>query len=309
MWSRKSLLVFLLGGLVAAIGIGCSSESPSAPLTNFNPQPLLVATDFQFDSRVATIDLAERTLTFTGVDYTAIATDDCEIVRIDQGTEIPILFSDILVGDSARVCGTLQDDNSVLAYRIRIFTESECTGYDVAFRETIATIDYAAGTFTVTGRSEVILVDNNTVIWGSTSQALGGGDAGVGSVGGDYDVAKSTKIYYEFTDLAVGHIVEVRANIAGTDMLLAVSIKVVNCSFKKCVEFNAYLASVDVTTGIVTFDGLSWTGDVCLQTALLDLDGQPLTLADFAVGDFVAVKGFPAEADMLKICMMQKIEP
>jgi len=316
MRSRKGLLVFLLGGLVAAISVGCSGESPFAPFSSPITQAerdgsggsSQSASNIQFASRVATIDLAERKLTFTGVSYVAIATDDCEIVRLDGGTETPILFSDIQVGDSARVCGILQADNDVLANKIRIFAESECPDYDLAFRDTIATIDYAAGTFTVTGRSEVILVDDNTVIWGHTSLALAAGDGGDG---GEGNIVKDTRIriYYEFTDLAVGHVVEVRADIVSPDTLLAVSIKVANCSFKKSVEFSAYLASVDVPARIVTFDGLPWIGVVCPQAALIDLDGQPLTLADFAAGDFVAVKGFPLEADTLYICLMQKTEP
>ncbi|MFH1374186.1 MAG: DUF5666 domain-containing protein [bacterium] len=313
MQRRKGLLVFLLGGLVAAISVGCSSESPLAPISSPITQeardgsgdPSLSAGNIQFDSRVATIDLAERKLTFTGASYVAIAAEDCEIVRLDGGTVTPILFSDIQVGDSARVCGILQSDSEVLANKIRIFAESECPDYDVAFRDTIATIDYAAGSFTVTGRSEVILVDDNTVIWGHTSQALSGG----GGNGGEGNVVKGMRIYYEFTDLAVGHVVEVRADIVSLDTLLAVSIKVANCSFKKSVEFSAYLASVDVPARIVTFDGLPWIAMVCPQAALIDLDGQPLTLADFASGDFVAVKGFPLEADSLFVCLMEKIEP
>ena len=317
MWYKKSLLVLLLGGLVAAIGIGCSNEGPPAPLGSYDTQAerdgsgdpsQAVRANIQFSSRVATTDSAERKLTFTDVSYVVIAPDDCEIFRVDEGTETPILFSDIQVGDSARVCGILQTDIDVLASQIRVFANPECPDYDVAFRGTIATIDYAAGAFTVTGRTEVILTDDNTVIWGREQASLSfaasdGGSDGVGEIG------KATRIYYEFTDLAVGHVVEVMANIAGPDTLLAAFIKVANCSFKISVEFSAYLASVDVSSRIVTFDGLSWIGDVCLQTALLGLDGQPLNLAEFAVGDFVTVKGFPAEADVLSICLMQKTEP
>jgi hypothetical protein len=312
--SRKGLLVFLLGALVATIGMGCASESPIGPFSSPIIQAerdgvgtsLQSAADIQFDSRVASVNPAERKLTFTGVSYVAMATDSCEIVRLEKGVETPILFSDIVVGDSARVCGDLQADNTVLARRIRIFTESECPDYDVSFRDTIVTIDYSASAFTVAGRSEIVLVDDNTVIWGHTSQSLGSGGGGDGGGSG---VGKDNGTSYTFTDLAVGHVVEVKADIVSPDTLLAVSIKVANCSFKKSVQFSAYLASIDAATRITTFDGLSWIGVVCPQAALTDLDGQPLTLADFAAGDFVAVKGFPLEADSLFICLMEKTEP
>lgn len=106
--SRKGLLVFLLGAglLVAAIGIGHGQS----------------ADHIQFASRVATIDLAERELTFTGVSYVAVAAADCEIFRMERGLRTPILFSDIQVGDSTKVCGVLQADNDVLANKIRVFS-------------------------------------------------------------------------------------------------------------------------------------------------------------------------------------------
>ncbi len=316
---RKCLTAFLLGGLVAAISIGCSSESSFAPLSSPGTQaerdgvagPLPTAGNIQFNSRVASIDLAERKLTFSTVSYVAVAGDSCEIMRVESGVETPILFGDIQIDDSIRVCGLLLSESDVLADRIRIFAESECPDYDLSFRDTIAAIDYSSGTFTVTGRTEIIVVDESTVIWGMTrSFALSdrpddsGNDNGKGNV---YSHGQDT--IYAFTDLAVGYVVAVKGNIISPDSLLAISIKVANCNLKKSVEFSAFLASVDVPSRVVTFDEVTWVGQVCPQAVLTDLLGQPLALGDFSAGDYVAVKGFPLDGDSLYICLMEKTEP
>lgn len=106
--SRKSLLVVFLGVglLVAAVSTGHAQTEDQ----------------IKFVSTVATIDLAERTLTFADADYVVIAADDCEIFRMAAGVPIPVLLSDIQIGDMVKICGVLQADNTVLAYKIRIRT-------------------------------------------------------------------------------------------------------------------------------------------------------------------------------------------
>jgi len=47
---------------------------------------------------------------------------------------------------------------------------------------------------------------------------------------------------------------------------------------------------------------------VRLNGADLPPDGDP-TLADFAAGELVAVKGFPLEGDTLKIARVTKVKP
>jgi hypothetical protein len=86
-------------------------------------------------------------------------------------------------------------------------------------------------------------------------------------------------------------------------------VKVANCNDKQCTTFSAALATIDVDARTVTFDGLDWLGTVCNGARLIGLDGEELTLADFAVGDYVAVKGFPVDDQTLKICEMVKILP
>ncbi len=105
---KKGLLVFFLGAgvLAAAVASGLSRS----------------ADHVQFASRVATTDVAGRTLTCTSVNYVVTAAADCELVSVQKGLKTTILFSDIQVGDSAKVCGFLQADNEVIASKIQVFT-------------------------------------------------------------------------------------------------------------------------------------------------------------------------------------------
>ena len=171
------------------------------------------------------------------------------------------------------------------------------------------TIDYAAGTFTVTGRTETIMVDENTLIWGRLGYSNSLGETGgfTPSDGGTVEESKYQRFIdttYAFTDLEEGDIVEVKAFIVDENTLLAAVIKVANCPDKKSVAFTAPLASVDCDLRIVTFDGENWIGAVCPGAILLDADGAVMTLCDFQPGDPVDVKGFPMESDTLKICEM-----
>ena len=112
-----------------------------------------------------------------------------------------------------------------------------------------------------------------------------------------------------FADLEVGDIVEVKANVVDESTLLAVAIKLANCvdMEAQCVRFEATIATLDVDARTVTFDGLAWDGIICKGAKLLDADGLEITLADFAPGELVDVKGVPGEDDVLKICFMQKL--
>ena len=316
----SGVLLVLLGMAVAAIGFGCSGENPENLLGSPNSiavaeddggsvTRVLLADQIQFASRVASIDPGEMKLTFTGVSYIAVAAEDCEIVVIIKGEVTPMPFDAIIVGDSVQICGDLQANETVLAKKVRIYGTTDCPDYDVIFWDTITTIDYAAGSFTVASQTQIIVVDDNTVIWGRipSSSALSTGD-GDGEGDQENPWIKDQSVIYEFTDLAVGFVVEVHAKEIDSETLLAVSIKIANCSFKKCLEYSGYLATVDVDARLVTLDGLTWIGTVCPLAALTDADSSPLTLGDFNPGDYVTVKGFPEEGDTFYICAMEKTE-
>jgi hypothetical protein len=274
----------------------------------------------QFAGRVRTMDMNQLMLTFMGKPDTIIANQNCQVVRWQNGGEAPTQFWQIKAGDSVEVMGQRHQNGYMYANKVKVCGDKNGCQYDVAFRDTIVAIDYAAGTLTVKNRIETILVDSSTMIYGvivrmyepptdgGARQQQGAG-AGDGTGYGYRVQAKDTLL--TLTDLAVDDVIEVRAKVIDANTLLAVSITLAACNDveKKCVEFTAALASVDVDARIVTFDGLSHIGTVCNGAKLTGLDGEVLTLADFAVGEFVAVKGFPLEGDTLKICQMTKVNP
>jgi hypothetical protein len=299
--------------------LGCSDTSPLSPAGGIALDPTEI-TDVsyaqagepvQFAARVATVYQVERMLMFAGQPDTVVAAHECIIVRLNNEQETPIPFEDIQPGDSAQVNGVRMQNGSVMAHRIKI-----CESWDVAFRDTITSIDYSAGTFTVAGRSEVITTDSATVFWGNIiiRHQLNQYQNQEQSAGcllrqnpEYYSTAHATPL--TFTDLEVGDVVEVRADIVDGSTLLAVMVKVANCNDKECITFSANLATIDVDARTVTFDGLNWLGTVCNGARLIGLDGEELTLADFGVGDYVAVKGFPIDDQTLKVCEMVKTLP
>ena len=303
----------LAGALLALLVIGCSEELPlTAPISS--GQPLLTASpdgQVQFVAVVATADAATRTLTFDGADYVVIADDDCQIVRITAGDETVVEFADIVAGDSVKVCGLTQEDGTILAHRIRIYCtcDADCINYDLKFRDQIVTIDYAGGSFTVAGMTETILVDGNTVIWTTIGGGMAAGETDyTGDQGGTVSrEAGARRVDLAFTDLAEGYTVQVKAIIEDAATLRAVEIKVAGESYEECNLFEAALATVDLNTRTVTFDGLNWIGVVCQNALLSDADGAVLVLEDFAAGDLVSVKGFPLEGDTLKVCALTKL--
>jgi hypothetical protein len=321
----KRLLNFLALGLVSALivtAIGCSDQSPIGPSTQFNTLPVAFAPGdpAQFAARVATINQSQQMLTFAGRNDTVVAAHNCIIVRLNNGTEAPIPFSDIKPGDSMEVNGIRQQNGYVEARHLRLCDNSGGNNYDLAFRDTIATIDYAAGTFTVAGRTELITINDNTIIWGNIIVRQPGdnnqyqhqyeySNANLKPTPGFYSVQRDTAL--TFTDLKVGDVVEIKANIIDDATLLAVSIKIANCTdfdSDRCTQFTSTLAAVDTDARAVTFTDQPWLGVICNGTKLIGLAGETLTLSDFAAGDLVAVKGFPLEGDSLKVCQMEKVQ-
>jgi len=304
-----------LAAVVAAaalVSIGCSESNPVAPAddTQSTTAYTLLADSVHFAACVATVDQNRRMLTFEGRADTVIAAQDCNIIRLKGNVEAPVPFTSIQPGDSLDVHGTRNMNGDIYAYRLRICQD---TRWDIAFRDTINSIDYAAGSFTVAGRTETILVDENTYIWGNllTRQERIGNRyenqyrlAQAAQDGYSYRYARRDTALV-FTDLKVGDVVEVRAVNVDPLTLRAVFIKVTNCTEfdDRCVQFEATIASIDPDTRSVTFVGLSWNGVVCKGAKLTDADGNPITLADFTVGLLVAVKGHPVD-DVLQICQM-----
>jgi hypothetical protein len=321
----RALALPLLGIAAILFVFGCSGDRSTGPgstggIMDGMYAALTAGDPVQVTGRVMTTDPITRMLTFLGLPDTAIAAADCEIVLLtDPPDGVPITFEEIQVGDSVLVCGIIDENNYIPAHKIRVYVLQDCDTYDVAFRETITAIDYAARTFTVTNCTETITVDDNTLIWGNKIVTRPGGDgiSGPDTTRGlcllrgnpfENSYHEVETVIYDFSDLQVGDVVEVRADIAEPGTLLALKIKVANCSFKRTVEFVGYVATIDVSTRVVTFQGLNWIAVVCPGALLTDMTGQPVTLDDFSVGDTVAVKGFPLDTDALQICEMQLLE-
>jgi hypothetical protein len=271
--------------------------------------------NYQFAARVQTTDQNRMTITFQERPDTVIALQHCEFARQCFGFQFRVQFSDIQAGDSVQVQGEKHQDGYLYAHRVQVCTTDPGGRWDISFKDTITTIDYTLGTFTVTNRSELITTDENTKIWGVTEVIVppsdNGRNGGSGASLGDPDGSGRhlTDTALQFTDLVVGDVVTVHAMFVDETTLLTTCIRLTDCGEikKKCVEFVDQLASVDPDTRVVTFVGQGWTGDVCNGAQLIGLSGEELTLADFTAGETVAVKGLPMTEDTLRISRMEKV--
>lgn len=306
----------IFGLILTAIMIGCSSNSPISPVSQLDKSPAggddcPNCAQVNFAARVQWLNQETFRISFGGVPDTVFAVQNCEMFKLVAGHQVRIQFSDIQLGDSAEVIGQHQANGNVIAQRLRIMASDGSCGYDLAFRDSIAAIDYTAGTFTVYGRTETISIDENTVIWGTLAsrQNMALGDAEPQNNQHRDQLCKDRDTLFVFTDLQVGDVVEVKANVIDESNLLAVKIKIANCAAKQCITFDAVVATVDLENNAVTFVGLDWVGTVCPNAQLLDSEGGDLMLDDFAAGDQVTVKGFPAEDGTLKICVLTLVSP
>lgn len=319
---------WLLVALVIAAAIGCSSENPVLPLNNSSETALPSLTldgqppcvKIQFSATIAAIDYDQRVLTFDEPDYAVIVPEECPIAQVQDGERIDITFGDLAAGGFVKVCALVLEDGTVEARLVILYPGGVGIGYDVCFQDTLATIDYGAGTFTVKGRTETLTIDENTVIWGKLpynySPAEGNSKDGFssGSMDNEGDQPylnqnrQAVDTFFTFTDLQPGYLLEIKANLVDETALLAVEIKVLGCNWRQSVQFEDYIATINYETGEVAFDGNDWIGTICPGAALLDAEGGTLTLEDFASGDYVLVKGVPLpEEGFLKICAMTRM--
>lgn len=305
--------------LLLVVIVGCNKSPVDSISSNSTDQSFdsprtfgAVAGGQQLKARVETIDQNRRMLTLAGISDTVIALQNCQVTRFHNNNESPIPFEDIQPGDSAEVHGDRNQDGNVYATRIRICSKGE--KYDVAFRDTIVTIDYALGQFTVAGKSDIILVDSNTLIFGVTKEwktqlkTEGNQPAATKCSPGGEGNGVDHLVYFTFTDLAEGDVVEVKAIMVDPSTLLAVQIKIANCEPKAdCTQFETTIATVDYSTRTITFTDQTIQGWVCPGAKLLDAAGEPLILEDFLVGDAVTVKVQPFDEEVWKVAEMQKL--
>ena len=269
----------------------------------------------QFVAELETLDLATGTLTFVDHEEVVIADEDCIVVSVVAGVQETITLADLVIGDMVKVCGFVQEDGSILANRLTVYSGCDASQYDLAFRDEITSIDYEAGTFTVMYQAETITTDENTVIWTVVPEMNRGdgnddyGDPGVGSNTGDApDIPYQVRhAYYEFGELEVGDVVEVRAFIIDENTLLAASIKLANSVYRLCIDFDATLTAIDYDTRMVSFAERDYESYVCAGADLHTVDGDALTLEDFAVDDAVHVRGYETDEGYFKVSEMTKL--
>lgn len=315
MVASAALLMVVIVGCNKSPMESVSSSSSETTFDEFTNPPTgfaAVVEGPQIKARVETVDQNRRMLTFEGESDTVIALHNCQIVRYNNNNESPIPFVNIKPGDSCEVRCEQSQNGYLYAWHIKVCGESG--NYDLAFRDTILTIDYALNQFTVVGRNETILVDSNTVIfgvtpmWNTDPKNENPGPAAAKADPSDNGNAGLNRVNYLFTDLAEGDVLEIRAKVIDENTLLAVYIKVANCEEKsKCELFESTLATIDYDTRLVTFTDQLWIGWVCPGASLLDAAGEELTLEDFVAGDAVSVKGVPLEGDTLKVSLLQKM--
>lgn len=310
------LLRSLIGFALTAVMIGCSGTSSDSPVSPLN-KPLTGPDDcpncdqVNFAARVQTLNQEMFRITFAGAPDTAYALQNCEMFKLVAGHQVRVQFADIQLNDSVEINGHRQANGDVIAQRLRIMASDGSCGYDLAFRDSIATIDYSAGTFTVYGRTETISIDENTVIWGAKSTRYNAALTSSQPQNNQQreQLIKDRDTVLTFTDLQVGNVVEVRADVVDESNLLALKVKLANCPETLCITFDAILAVVSSDDNTVAFVDLAWIATVCPNAQLFDADGNELTLADFSAGDQVSVKGFPSSDGTLKICLMTVVSP
>lgn len=317
------LLVWLAAVAMLAGLVGCTDQLATNGDASFSqtvtplsgPSPNRI----QIVDYLAGIDVDARALTFVESEYVVTVPEDCPIVAVQGGEETDLTFADLKVGDYVKVCAVVQGD-IVTAHKVVVYLGGDCEGFDLIWQDSIATIDYAAGTFTVYGRDETITIDANTVIWGKIPYQNGTGNEGYvekdpannGSFkddGGDQFRLRernAVDTIYAFTDLQPGWVLEIKANIVDENTLAAFDIKVLGCNYQHAESFTDYLVAVDLDNSVVTFQTEAWIGSVCQGASLLDAEGNELTLADFAAGDYVAVKGVALTDDTLRVCELVK---
>ncbi len=260
--------------------------------------------EVEFGGRVATIDPQARTITFVNIPTQITVMPNAQITNHDL--QVAITLSDIVPGDSVEIRGTNQPGGSVLADRVRLRIGDDSNDADLEFKGTITAIDYTAGQFNVSGRSETILVTSTTQIFTKINHREHFlGKRGQGEDDG-FVAGRDTVI--AFTSLQIGDSVEVHADIIDAATLRATIIEVEDFLLGEPMDlqFKATIASINAVTRTVDFAGQSWNGTVAESAVLTGFNNEPIALSDFPVGQLVEVKGFPGMGDQLTIVRMHK---
>jgi hypothetical protein len=211
-----------------------------------------------------------------GADTMIVSTDSGDVtVSFDSSTAFQkqgnaAACSDVQVGDTVEVSGTLQGDGSILAAKVSIESEDGGGGdaQESEISGTVSSIDCGADTMVVSTDSGDVTVSFD----GSTAFSSKGSPASCG-------------------DIAAGDAVEVSGALQGDGRILASKVGFEAPEIEET-EVSGTILSTD--SGTQTFVLTTGSGNVTIDTdsnTVIQQDGDAKTFADLAAGMQVEVKG------------------
>jgi hypothetical protein len=222
----------------------------------------------EIQGTVSAIDCGSNTMTVaTGSGDAAVAFDAFTTFKMHGSAAT---CSDIQVGDTVEVSGTLQGDGSILAAKVSIESEDGGGGdaQESEISGTVSSIDCGADTMVVSTDSGDVTVSFD----GSTAFSSKGSPASCG-------------------DIAAGDAVEVSGALQGDGRILASKVGFEAPEIEET-EVSGTILSTD--SGTQTFVLTTGSGNVTIDTdsnTVIQQDGDAKTFADLAAGMQVEVKG------------------
>ena len=190
----------------------------------------------------------------------------------------PIMFSDLSIGQIVEIRGDRHHDSTLVATKIKIEDDFPGDNNDDELEFT-GVVD-SLGTHTIVVAGVLFQVNDNTIVLDDNNLPIA------------------------FSDLFVGQIVEIRADLQGDGTWLASHIKVEdNVRGNDEVEFTGNVDGIDSTS--ITVNGTTFTVDQ--QTVVLDNNNNSIDFATLAVGQLVEIKGF-RQSDGSILAVRIKIE-
>lgn len=299
---RKGLSITVAAGLSLMLGLVGCSDNPVAPMKTSVQSGQRDFTENQVRGqvelygRVATTDISNRSLTITGQAMTVSVNNDAEIVFKDGGSETPIPFSQIAVGDSIEVRGSASG-GTLNADRVRIRPNDN--GMEVEFGGKVEFVD--------TTTSQIKLLNDTRMIFVAPTAEM---------VQRNEDAETVTSL----GAIRVGDSVEIKGNSQPDGSILASRVRVrldqmgSGDDFRAEVEFKTTILGIDyangtlltafcwqVQTDSMTFifgsdetEDLGSTGAAARRGAgdsPIDSTRTRLSFADLKVGDSIEVYG------------------
>lgn len=298
---RKGLRITVAAGFSLMLGLVGCSDNPVAPMKTSVQSGQRDFTENQVRGqveiygRVATTDISSRSLTITGQSMSVAVNVGAEIVFKDGGSETPIDFSQIMVGDSIEVRGSTSG-GTLNADRVRIRPND--IGLETEFGGRVEFVD--------TTTSRIKLLDDARFILVAPMAEL-------------VQRNKDAETITSLAAIRVGDSVEIKGNTQPDASILASRVRVrldqtgTGDDFRAEVEFKTTILSIDYANGTlltafcwqVQTDSMTYifTSDETEDLSTLgaaarrgydeipDSTHSQLSFADLKVGDSIEVYG------------------